>query len=733
MTTPTIIWNIDADGDWATSADWSPSRLPNDADDVSINTADRHTVTHSTGTDFVGTLTVGNDDFTVSGGSLTVNFTSSFAHKLAVSGGTLKLGGAAAAASLAQSDSTVGGAGTLTVAGAATFASKVLEAGSGATKLAGASTLAAGATLYLDGGRLVENQLTFTASGGIEMGANPFGAALGGATIQNDAGATFDIQAPISINADAGTVAIHNAGTLEQTGTVGVSKIYAPITNTGAIWVKSGTLELAGGLTNLAGSALNGGTYEADAGATLELAANATIVSDNAAIVLSGAGSKIQALNELGQEVGIESTLTAVGAAGTLELLKGRAWTSAQALTDAGTIVLGNNTLMTAALTMTATGTVNLEGGTLNLTGSSVLAGAIIGKGALDFAGGSAKVNNGASLGPATVSLSGGAAVEIAGNLTSSGAFSQAAGTTLTVDAGDKLYLTGPATLAGTVNGAGTVKVSAATVGAVTIGGSATLSDVGVVDQTGELMIGAAGATGATLAIGAGATWRIDNNHGAKNPGPPGKSSIRNSGLFIKSGGTGTSIIAVTMADGGAIEAASGALDFTKSLTGAGTLAVDGGATLEVGASAASTLSLTFNGANGTLALGHAARFAATINGFSATDAIDLVKTAADAATLGPGDTLRITDGAASVATLQLAGDYTGATFNVTPDGAGGSIIVVTPSGASMSGASIGANSHRLIAAMAGLGAAGGPVDRVAAEYWRPPPPSLSAPRMHLA
>ena len=724
----TIFWNIDADGDWSNTADWSPQRLPNDADDVTINTADLHSVTHGKGTDFVRTLAVGNDDFTVSGGTLTVNFSSSFANLLTVSGGTLKLSGAAVISSLAQSGGTVSGAGPATVTGPASFTGTSLQTGAAATLLEGASTIAGGAKLYLDGGRVLENQATITLAGGIEMGANPFGTALGGATIQNDAGGLIDIQAPISIDNVGGTVAFHNAGTLEQTGTVGMSKIYAPVDNSGIILVKSGALSFAGGLTNLAGTTLTGGSYEADAGATLELPPNSTIATDNATIILSGAGSGIQGLNDLGMEVTLESSLTTIGAGGTLKILGGRAWTSPQTISNSGTINLGAGTFMTVPLTITPTGVVKLNGGTLSLTGSSTVAGVISGRGALDFSGGADKCVNGAKIQVDTWSVSGGAVVTISENLTSASVFSQSAGTILSVDSGDKLSLTGPGTLAGTINGAGTVKLSNATVTGVTIGGSATLSDVGVVDQTGDLMIGDASSINPTLSIAAGATWRIDNNHGVKQPGPGGSPIIRNSGLFIKSGGTGVSIIAVKTLDAGTIEAAVGTLDFTKKLTGGGTMMVDGGAILEVGSSAASTLGMSFSGGGGTLGLGQAAKFGATISGFVAGDIIDLVSQKCDLATLGPRDTLVLSEAGSAFATLQLAGDYTGATFNVASDGNGGTNVTLTgPGGAAP------AAGHRLVAAMAGLGPRGGGLDAPAAEPWRRSNPALATPRMHLA
>lgn len=288
---------------------------------------------------------------------------------------------------------------------------------------------------------------------------------------------------------------------------------------------------------------------------------------------------------------------------------------------------------------------------------------------------------------------------------------------------GDKLTLTGSASLAGTVNGDGTVKVSSATVSGLTVGGTAILNDVGMVHQSGALTLGDATGNAATLSIGAGAVYQIDNDSGIAR-GHSKKSSVKNSGLFIKSGGTGVSVIGVNVNDTGAIEAASGTLDFTQKLSGAGTLTIDAGATLEADSSASSTLSVGFNGAGGILALGNAKTFAATISGFSASDTLDLLGTKATTATLGAGDTLVIMNGIKAVATLQLAGDFTGDTFNVASDGNGGTNITVTPGpGPAVAAPAVHAApahvaapassaSHQFVAAMAGFGSGdpGGPV-----------------------
>ena len=211
MPIPTIKWNVDADGDWATTADWDLDRLPNSTDDVRINTTDLHTVTHSTARDTVHTLIVGNDNFVVSGGSLTINSTSSFANLLTVSGGTLELDGAATVASFSQGLSTVSGAGTLTVTGPATFSSGDIDFGAqqngpGTTVLQGASTVSS--KLKLDGGRILENQGTLTLTGVFVV----LGSSLGGGTLKNDAGGIIEFMQPSFIEGVFGDQLYGNGG-----------------------------------------------------------------------------------------------------------------------------------------------------------------------------------------------------------------------------------------------------------------------------------------------------------------------------------------------------------------------------------------------------------------------------------------------------------------------------------------------------------------------------------------
>jgi hypothetical protein len=108
---------------------------------------------------------------------------------------------------------------------------------------------------------------------------------------------------------------------------------------------------------------------------------------------------------------------------------------------------------------------------------------------------------------------------------------------------------------------------------------------------------------------------------------------------------------------------------------------IDAGATLQVDGAAAKSLTATFAGSGATLALGSAARFASVIAGFASGDVIELIKTAATAATLESGDWLVITNAGQTVATLRLSGAYAGDTFAVKMDHAGDAKITLIGGG----------------------------------------------------
>jgi hypothetical protein len=138
---------------------------------------------------------------------------------------------------------------------------------------------------------------------------------------------------------------------------------------------------------------------------------------------------------------------------------------------------------------------------------------------------------------------------------------------------------------------------------------------------------------------------------------------------------------------------------------------------LEADSTMASTLTVTFNGAGATLALKKPTSVAATINGYAVGDTIDLLKIAATGASVNASDQLVIVNGATTVATLQLSGTYTGATFTIGSDGHGGTDVTLLTTARSP---------QAFAAAMAGLGGSGSGSAASAAM------PVASAPSMRL-
>jgi fibronectin-binding autotransporter adhesin len=202
---------------------------------------------------------------------------------------------------------------------------------------------------------------------------------------------------------------------------------------------------------------------------------------------------------------------------------------------------------------------------------------------------------------------------------------------------------------------------------------SARLVDEGTLNNSGGLTISG------TLSIAASAVFRLAG--GDILAGPTGDADIVDYGLMIKSPGRGTITVGAHMFDRGVVEVASGTLDFTSRLYGTGVMKIDAGATLEADAGAVSTLTVTFDGAAATLALKTPKTFAATLSGFAAGDIIDLLAIKATGASVNGGDQLVIVNGVRTVASLQLSGNYAGATFSTASDGHGGTSVTLTSGG----------------------------------------------------
>ena len=251
------------------------------------------------------------------------------------------------------------------------------------------------------------------------------------------ANATIDVGAPSAagaaiVNVGGGVVTIASSTTIEQTvtgtaaflgddandpnaitsvGTVIVDGTIIAGVSGGAFGIDPATLTINGLLeadggkiavgsndfTNLSGTALAGGSYEATSGGTFEFVVLTTFVTDDATIILNGSSAVMEQLN-LNTNVlsTIETTLTSTGSGGTLEILGGRNWTQTTTFTNGGTIELGGGTFQVSALTSSGT-----------IEGFGTVGEAVTNTGALVAQGGMLNVQNGSLSGYSGGTLTG--------------------------------------------------------------------------------------------------------------------------------------------------------------------------------------------------------------------------------------------------------------------------------------------------------------------------------------
>ena len=186
------------------------------------------TVNHSTGTTSVLSVQVAGG-LTLSGGTLTLTDTAA--------------GNESTVATFTHSSGTLDGAATLVVTGTATWSNATSsQSGLGTTRIASGATLTTGG---LGAGPL--SQRTLDVEGSMVLGTN-FSLA-GGATVDIGIGGVVTVQTDgtITRNADAPVERILNAGTVQKTGGIGVSRLDPEVVNSGTIRATTGFLELAGG------------------------------------------------------------------------------------------------------------------------------------------------------------------------------------------------------------------------------------------------------------------------------------------------------------------------------------------------------------------------------------------------------------------------------------------------------------------------------------------------------
>ncbi|MGA2501594.1 MAG: hypothetical protein ABSH20_27960, partial [Tepidisphaeraceae bacterium] len=139
-------------------------------------------------------------------------------------------------------------------------------------------------------------------AGGLAMGI--YGGNGAQPTLDNESGATFDLQSDASITAYNTGGLLTNGGTLIKTG-AGTATIQGiNLSNTGTVEADAGTFSLAATPAQFAGVALTGGTWAVMNGATLSVPNASSVHTNNGAITLGGAGSTFTNISGLTTNAG---------------------------------------------------------------------------------------------------------------------------------------------------------------------------------------------------------------------------------------------------------------------------------------------------------------------------------------------------------------------------------------------------------------------------------------------
>lgn len=455
----------------------------------------------------------------------------------------------------------------------------------------------------------------------------------------------------------------------------------------------AGSLTTSGPVTIAGGGMFSGVTWS-DSGA-ITFAPDTEFFDYASSLTISASGSL--ALTD-GAQLVTDTTATIINA-GTISRTTGTRYSQIMGvITNTGTITVTTGSLQ-LGMTVANSGTISDTGALLDL-------GTYSGSGALN-ATSSAKVyfDDGGTLGntlhvdaSSTVVLwSGtftlaGTALEWTFLTNIYGLVQLSSGQTFTLDnvgsyGGSTFNATPSLSGAGTLIGRGT-----STEAGYAVGDGATWQIEGTVTQSSaDLTLGqaaSAGGAAGTLVVAASGDLNLSDDTGIANaPGngaPTGTGQVRNAGLIAKTGGAGTSHIAVAVANSGTIAAQSGTLAIDAAITGTGTLAIAGNATLELAQAPAAGQTIVFEGeglvpggGSGSAPGAHLVLDtlgSAAVSGLANADTIDFAGITITSAVIS-GNTLTVTDSGGHTARFTSATSLANTTTKITSDGKTGSIV----------------------------------------------------------
>ena len=515
----------------------------------------------------------------------------------------------------------------------------------------GAATVAVNAgTFTLGAPNVLANtaSVTVAAGAGLAIGANAqsvgaftsAGALTGSATLQSASGYVLEAGASVAANLGSGALAVNGNASLAGTAA------------SATVDVNGGTFTLAGSNRLAAAAAVT-----VDAGATLALGGDLAVATLTLAGSVTGSGRTLTASTttlgagaQFGANLGPGALVVDGNAA-----LSGTA-ASGTLVINAGTLTLGAANRFTAAPSATLTGTLATAGnealGALAGSGDVTLGG-----GTLSAGGAADSSFSGRILGSGNLRKTGSGTLQLSGASAYSGSTQVAQGvlrltgderlpdtTALTVDAGatlraDNIETVAQATIAGTLQGPGTLTAATHALNGGTVASGATLG-AGTLTSTGSSQL-AGRATAGTVQVNAGTLTlatadRLDDNANVTvaagatlNLGA--HETVRSLALAGTLDGLGFTL---STSDRATLQAGG----LARANLGSGLLVVSGNAQL-VGTSAAATVDVQA----GTLSLAAAERLLDTAN-----------VTVAGGAALSLG-------GAERVGTLALAGTLAGA------------------------------------------------------------------------
>ena len=248
---------------WQDAGNWTTNVLPGASDNVCLSTTANVT---SAADVTILNLNQSAGSLTISGGafSLTDAVNSSSATNLTLSGGAL------------------GGAATLTTAGAMTWSGGEMM-GSGTTSIASGRVL----TINGAGNKYLGRTLSVLSGGSaIETGSGSIGTTSNGSPTINVAG-TYDVQTDVGVFVQniAGQINVLSGGVFKKSAGTGTSNFDSSVDNDGSVQALSGMLSMTRG--SGAGHSSTG-SFSATAGNTLQFGGDTQDMSGTASV--SGAG-----------------------------------------------------------------------------------------------------------------------------------------------------------------------------------------------------------------------------------------------------------------------------------------------------------------------------------------------------------------------------------------------------------------------------------------------------------